>query len=93
MATSSSEKLMTAENLLGLPDDGTQYEVDRGRPISMSPASAVSSMAAVTVVFHPGAAPITLDSDAALDGVDGLFDFKLPLPEPWAVIDGDGGQN
>lgn len=47
MATRAFEKLMTAEDLLKLPDDGsTLYELDRGRLVCMCPASLLSSVVA-----------------------------------------------
>jgi Uma2 family endonuclease len=39
MATSTSDRPMTAEDLMALPDDGTRYELSRGVLICMSPAA------------------------------------------------------
>lgn len=39
MTQAPSQPLMTAEDLLTLPDDGYFYELDRGRLIRMSPSS------------------------------------------------------
>lgn len=39
MTTTAPDRLMTAEELEGLPDDGNSYELSRGRLICMSPSS------------------------------------------------------
>ena len=46
MSDASTSTLMTAEDLLRLPDDGDQYELSQGRLIRMPPASYKSSLVA-----------------------------------------------
>src|SRR5262249_20593850 len=46
MTSAPMPELMTAEQLMALPDDGNQYELDAGRLIVMPPSSVLSSMVA-----------------------------------------------
>jgi Uma2 family endonuclease len=50
MTFSPKPALMTAEDLLDLPDDGNQYELSEGELIVMSPASYWSSMVAAAIL-------------------------------------------
>lgn len=44
MAATTSKKLMTAQELAALPDDGNRYELSRGVLLCMSPSGAESSI-------------------------------------------------
>jgi Uma2 family endonuclease len=55
MATETAERLMTADELLALPDAGSeQYELVKGRLIRLCPASAYSSIVAGNVLIDMG---------------------------------------
>jgi Uma2 family endonuclease len=50
MATATAERLMTAEDLLTLPDDGSvMYELDEGRLVRLSPSASLSAIVALNV--------------------------------------------
>ena len=50
MATSIVETLMTAENLIQMPDDGHRYELIRGELIQMSPAGRTHGRIAARII-------------------------------------------
>lgn len=50
MTTYPKPELMTAEDVLALPDDGNQYELSEGELIVMSPASYWSSIVAAAIL-------------------------------------------
>ncbi len=50
----SDTDLMTADELASLPDDGQQYELSKGRLISMCPTGSVSSVVAANVLIDLG---------------------------------------
>jgi Uma2 family endonuclease len=52
--TSTPARLMTADDLLTLPDDGKVYELERGVLICMSPASPRSNQIAMKMVARLG---------------------------------------
>ncbi len=54
MATRSRDRLMTAEDLLKLPDDGKHYELVRGMLICMSPSSIRPSSISGRVMVRVG---------------------------------------
>jgi Uma2 family endonuclease len=50
MATATAERLMTADDLESLPDNGSmRYELDEGRLISLSPSASLSAIVALNV--------------------------------------------
>jgi Uma2 family endonuclease len=56
MTTTAAERLMTADDLMRMPDDGFhKYELDRGRLITMSPAFSKPSMVAANVLTEVNA--------------------------------------
>jgi Uma2 family endonuclease len=50
MSTAPSDRLMTADELLHLPDDGRFYELVRGKLIEVSPSSSESSWVSADVL-------------------------------------------
>lgn len=48
----SDAKLMTAEELAALPDDGHVYELSRGKLICMSPSGSLPSIVAGKILFR-----------------------------------------
>lgn len=52
--TTTGERLLTAEDLERMPDDGKLYELDEGRLIELCPANAVSSFAAARILIRVG---------------------------------------
>jgi Uma2 family endonuclease len=49
MATAPPTGLLTADDLMDLPDDGNQYELVRGRLVRMPPSALASSIVAMTL--------------------------------------------
>ena len=49
MANLAAPTLLTAEDLMSLPDDGYQYELEAGRLIRMPPAGPLASIVAMTI--------------------------------------------
>jgi Uma2 family endonuclease len=47
MATAPPDRLLTAEDLTELPDDGCRYELVKGRLVRMPPAASASSLVAM----------------------------------------------
>lgn len=50
MAVSDTEKLMTAEELLTLPDDGMRHELVKGKLVTMTPTGARHSSTAARLI-------------------------------------------
>lgn len=50
MANEPAGRLLTAEELMELEDDGYQYELDEGRLIRMPPAGPLASIVAATIL-------------------------------------------
>jgi Uma2 family endonuclease len=49
MTNLPAERLLTADDLMRLPDDGYQYELEEGRLIRMPPAGPLASIIAFTI--------------------------------------------
>ena len=54
MSTAAPRKLITAEELEVLPDDGMRYELSRGELICMSPSSTWPGIVAANILFFLG---------------------------------------
>ncbi len=54
MPDTSAATLMTAEDLLKLPDDGRRYELVRGKLIRMSPSGSRSSIVSRSIGIRVG---------------------------------------
>jgi Uma2 family endonuclease len=50
MTNLPAERLLTAEDLMQLPDDGYQYELDEGRLIRTPPSGPLASIVAATIL-------------------------------------------
>jgi Uma2 family endonuclease len=54
VATASSPRMMTADELLTMPDDGNRYELVRGELIQMSPSAIPPGVVASSAVLEIG---------------------------------------
>jgi Uma2 family endonuclease len=55
MATRQPDRLLTAEDLFDLPDDGNLYELVEGRLVRVPPSCSAASLVAVTLLLSIGA--------------------------------------
>ena len=87
--TSIPARLMTAEDLLNLPDDGKVYELERGVLICMGPASPRSNRIAMRVIARMG--PFIEEHDLGeYGGSEGGFELTsdpdtVRAPDIWFV--------
>lgn len=70
MTTAPPDRLLSAEELAHLPDDGYRYELVRGRLVRMPPNFTSSSMVATTIAIIVGAF-VRLHKLGVCSGVDG----------------------
>jgi hypothetical protein len=95
---SRAPHLITAEDLLRMPDDGRFHELVWGRLIAVSPSGSRSSIVPgrvharvdshvrrerIPATGIPDGTVTVLGADGALDGEDVLPGFTLPLAEVW----------
>lgn len=89
MTTAPSPRMMTADELLALPDDGNRYELVRGELIAMSPSAYLPAVVAGRTLVALGTfvLPRGLGEVGTAEG--GFYLFRAPdtvrAPDVWFV--------
>lgn len=78
MAAAPEPRLMTAEELMQLPDDGNVYELDEGRLICMPPAGMRSSRVTVELLLRLCGFVKAHDLGFCSEGQGGVLLFRGP---------------